>query len=133
MRLSQLAMIAIASSVLATACSKSEPATGVTPRPTQSVAAASPTPDEFAKARSIYAKDCAVCHGDADIIARGRKGARESRVAPWSQDEKSRRARAHFVRCSRVLHQLNGIRARARDRGCSLWSYARSARSTDAR
>ncbi len=64
MRLSQLAMIAIASSVLATACSKSEPATGVTPRPTQSVAAASPTPDEFAKARSIYAKDCAVCHGD---------------------------------------------------------------------
>lgn len=64
MSLSRLAIIAIASGVLVTACSKTEPVSTVTPQATQSAAAPSPTPDELAAARAIYAKDCAVCHGD---------------------------------------------------------------------
>jgi mono/diheme cytochrome c family protein len=63
MSLSRLAMIAIASGALVTACGKTEPVTPVTPRPAQSVTA-SPTPDEFAGVRATFAKDCAVCHGD---------------------------------------------------------------------
>lgn len=63
MTLSRLAMIAIASGVLVTACSKTEPVTPGTPGPAQSVTA-SPTPDEFAAPRATFVKDCAVCHGD---------------------------------------------------------------------
>lgn len=64
MSLSRLAIIALASGVLATACSTTEPVSTVTPQPTQSAAAVSPSPDEFAATRAIYTKDCAVCHGD---------------------------------------------------------------------
>ena len=63
MSLTRLAIIAIASGALVSACNK-EPVTTVTPAPTQSATAASPTPDEFAAMRAIYPKDCAVCHGD---------------------------------------------------------------------
>jgi mono/diheme cytochrome c family protein len=45
------------------ACNKEQPVSNV-PQPTQSAAAPSPTPDEFAAVRATYAKECAVCHGD---------------------------------------------------------------------
>jgi mono/diheme cytochrome c family protein len=65
MNLSRLAMIAIASGALITACSNTDQVTTVTP---QSSPVASPavqaTPDEFAAARATFAKECAVCHGD---------------------------------------------------------------------
>ncbi len=63
MKLGPLVVIAIASGALAYGCTKTEPVTNVTPAATPA-ATASSTPDEFAMARSIYAKDCAVCHGD---------------------------------------------------------------------
>jgi len=65
MNLSRLAMLAIASGALITACSKTDQVTTVTP---QSSPASSPavqaTPDEFATVRTTFAKECAVCHGD---------------------------------------------------------------------
>lgn len=64
MRLSRLAIIALASGVL-TACAGSDPVKTPQTSPTQSAAAASPTPDEFATVRATYAKDCAACHGDS--------------------------------------------------------------------
>jgi mono/diheme cytochrome c family protein len=77
MTLSRLAIIAIASSALVTACSKTEPVKTVTPQPTQSAKAATSTPDEFAVVRGIYAKDCASCHGDTaegkTVVVEGQK------------------------------------------------------------
>lgn len=65
MKLSRLAIIAVASVVYAVGCEKTEPVTTVTP---QSSPVASPTVqatlDEFAAVRLTYSKDCAVCHGD---------------------------------------------------------------------
>lgn len=63
MSLSRLAIIALASGVLI-ACAGADPVKTPKPSPTQSGAAVSPTPDEFATVRATYAKDCAVCHGD---------------------------------------------------------------------
>ncbi len=64
MTLSRLAVIAMVSGALVSACSQTEPAKTVTPQPTQKAQAASSTPDEFAAVRGIYAKECASCHGD---------------------------------------------------------------------
>src|SRR5882762_3209947 len=61
MKLSRLAIIAIASAVYAVGCSKTDQVTTVTPQSSPVVQA---TPDEFAAVRAIYAKECAVCHGD---------------------------------------------------------------------
>lgn len=48
---------------LLTACTRSPAASDQRARPAGSPAATS-TPDQFAATRQIYAKDCAVCHGD---------------------------------------------------------------------
>ena len=48
---------------LLAACNQN-PAKGDQPARAAAPPAASPTPDQFAAARQIYTKDCAVCHGD---------------------------------------------------------------------
>ena len=65
MNLSRLAMLAIASGALITACSKTDQVATVTPQSSPvSSPAVQATPDEFAAARATFAKECAVCHGD---------------------------------------------------------------------
>lgn len=64
MTYAKVALLIIATSLLAMACSKTDSATSNQSRPAGSSSPAKASEDEFALARTAFKKDCVSCHGD---------------------------------------------------------------------
>ena len=64
MRALSFALLIVAISLLAFACSKPDPVTVTHNGPVASPSLAASTPDEFAATRAIFKKNCSQCHGE---------------------------------------------------------------------
>lgn len=64
MTYARIALLVVATSLFAVACSKTDSATTNQSRPAGSASPASASQDEFAATRTVFKKDCVSCHGD---------------------------------------------------------------------